>query len=116
MPDTSRPSCTSSQEFQHLVMDLAVRAQELARIDRSLAAKIRRAPARFFHNNTQWSQVPRLRRPIERRFNGTLGDEHVLPEASKRSRVSRGVQQSPNSGLDRKSTRLNSSHTVISYA
>src|SRR6266403_4820546 len=99
MPDTSHPSCTSSQEFQHLVMNLAIRAQELARINRSLAVKIRRTPARLFHDDTQRSQVPGLRCPIERRFNRTLGDEHVLPEASKRSRVSRGVQQSPNSGL-----------------
>src|SRR6266478_5896774 len=96
MPDTSHPSCTSSQESQHLVMNLAVCAQELAGINRSLAAKIRRTPTGFFHNNTQRSQVPRLRRPIKRRFNGTLGNEHVLPEASERSRVSRGVQQSPN--------------------
>src|SRR5882762_7275342 len=95
MPDTSHPSRTSSQEFKHLVMDLAVRAQELARINRSLTMKIRRTPAGFLDNDTQRCQVPRLRRPIERRFNGTLGDQHVLPEPSEGAAVARGVRQSP---------------------
>src|SRR6266849_1261270 len=77
MPYTSHPLCTSSQEFQHLVMDLAVCAQELARINRSLAAKIRRASAGFFDDDTQRCQVPRLRRPIECCFNRTLGEACV---------------------------------------
>src|SRR6266849_1427488 len=95
MPDTSHPSCTSSQKFQHLVMDLAVRAQKLPGVNRSFAAKIRRTPAGFFHNNTQRCQVPRLRRPIERRFNRTLGDQHVLPEPSEGTAVARSVGQTP---------------------
>src|SRR5882762_2049101 len=113
MPDTSHPSCTSSQEFQHLVMDLAVRAQELTGIDRSLAVKIRRAPAGLLDDDAQRCQVPRLRRPIECRFNRTLGDQHVLPEPPEGAAVARGVGQTPYflNGLDRKSTRLNSSHT-----
>src|SRR6267142_1574859 len=76
-------------------MDLAVRAQELARINRSLTMKIRRTPAGLLDDDTQRRQVPRLRGPIERRLNRTLGDQHVLPEPSEGAAVARGVQQSP---------------------
>src|SRR3979490_1052726 len=76
-------------------MDPAVRAQELARINRFLTVKIRRTPAGFLDDDTQRCQVPRLRGPIERRFNRTLGDQHVLPETSEGAAVPRGVRQSP---------------------
>src|SRR6267143_6048487 len=95
MPDTSRPSRPASQAFQYFVMNLAVRAEELARINRSLAAKICRAPAGFFDDDSQRSQVPWFRRPIERRFNRTLGDQHVLPESPKGPAVARCVRQTP---------------------
>src|SRR5258708_19780405 len=73
-------------------MDLSVRAQKISGVNRPFAAHIRRLAARFFDNHSQRSQVPRLRRPIQRRFGGSFCDEHVLPESSKSAPAASGIR------------------------
>src|SRR5260370_23212336 len=84
---------TSLQNLQDLVVNLPVGADELPRIDRPLAAQIRRAASRFLHDNSQRRKIPRLRGQVHGNFRGALGDQHVLPEPANRAAISRHIGQ-----------------------
>src|SRR5438034_7550623 len=62
-------------------------------------------------------RVLELSRPLRRIIRRAGRDWDEEPQALKPRTIPEGLAEDrPGSGLDRKSTRLNSSHTVISYA
>src|ERR1700680_2361688 len=76
-------------------MNLSVSAQEIPCVDRPLTTYVRRPTARFLHNNPQRRQVPRLRRPIQRRFRRPFRHQHVLPESSKSAPAASRIGKPP---------------------
>src|SRR5882762_7248413 len=87
---------TSLQQPQNLIVNLSVRTKKISGINRALAAHIARPPTCFFHNNPQRRQVPRLRRPVKRRLRSPFGDQHMLPESSKRTSAASRIGKAPN--------------------
>src|SRR6266849_3147340 len=85
---------TSLQNLQDLVVNFSVCAYELPRINRSLAAHVRRAASGFLDHDSERREVPRLRSPIECGLDRSFRDQHVLPESAERAAVARRVQQS----------------------
>src|SRR6267154_2577096 len=87
----TRQKPTSLQQPQHLIVNLSVRTKKISGINCALATHIAGPPACFFHNNPQRRQVPRLRRPVQRRLRCPFGDQHVLPESSKSAPTASGI-------------------------
>src|SRR5882762_4234624 len=92
----TRQEPTSLQQPQHLIVNLPIGTKKTSGINRAFATYIARPPARFFHNNPQRSQVPRLRRPVQCRFRSSFGDQHVLPESSKSAPAASRIGKAPN--------------------
>src|SRR5260370_18256317 len=86
---------TSLQNLQDLVVNFSVCAYELPRINRSLAAHVRRAASGFLDHDSERRKVPRLGCPIERRLDRSFRDHHVLPESAERAPVAPAVPPSP---------------------
>src|SRR6266849_2136240 len=85
------PSRASTQNRKHFVVNFSVGAHELPGINRSLAARVCGAAAGFLDHDAEWREVPRFRSPIQRHFDRTLRDKHVLPESAERTAVARRV-------------------------
>src|SRR5712671_481887 len=86
----------SVQQLQHLIVNLPIGTKKISGINRALAAHIARPPARFFHNNPQRRQVPRLRRPVQCRLSSSFGHQHVLPESTKSAPAASRIGKAPN--------------------
>src|SRR5207244_7426016 len=74
----------------------------------------------FFFNDTATTEIYTLSLhdalPILRNAECGIEGDGSIPGASTRNRPALGPFRIPHSALDRKSTRLNSSHQIISYA
>src|ERR1700687_2417087 len=77
-------------------MNSSVRAQEIPRVDRSLAAYVRRPSARLFDADPQRREVPRFRRPVQRHFRAPFRAQHVLPESAERPPAARRIRHASN--------------------
>src|SRR5215472_4049334 len=89
-----RTITVSLKELENFVVDFSVRADELAGVNGALTIGVGGAASGLFDDNSERREVPGLRGPVERGLDGAFGNEHVLPESTKRPAIARGVEQS----------------------